>query len=207
MGKLILEDKEIVQQLKGMCDWLHKNPCYDRYLIRLLDLIGATMVGVKPAELLNLPINEGETKNLALEELRVFFLQDENTKLREIKIQNGRIQVLFYHSTSLDKALCNSANLRFLRSLGYPEQYSVETYVDFLISRLYKKDFPHEIGLFLGYPLKDVLGYIGHPSLKLVKINGWKIYGNDKLSNKRYESFLQARTKIRELIYPIAGYH
>jgi len=63
--------------------------------------------------------------------------------------------------------------------------YSVEGYVDFLVSRLNRKDFLHEIGLFLGYPFKDVLGYIGHPSLKLVEINGWKIYGNDKLSNKR----------------------
>lgn len=207
MGTSILEDKEIGEQLKGMCDWLHKQPCYDSYLIRLLDLIGATMVGVKPAELLNIPVNKGGTKNLALEELRVYFLRDKNIKLREIKIQNGRVQVFFYHSNSLDNALCNKVNLRFLRGLGYPQQYSVEGYVNYLITRLGSKDFPHEIGLFLGYPLKDVLGYIGHPSLKLVKINGWKIYGNDKLSNQRYESFLQARTRVREHIYPMANYH
>ncbi|TGE38239.1 DUF3793 family protein [Desulfosporosinus fructosivorans] len=206
METSILED-QIVEQLKGMCDWLQKKTCYDDYLIRLLDLIGATMVGVKPAELLNIPVNEGGTKNLALEELRVYFLRDKNIKLREIKTQNGRVQVLFYHSTSLDNALCNKVNLKFLRGLGYPQQYSVEGYVNYLVTRLNKKDFPHEIGLFLGYPLKDVLGYIGHPSLKLVKINGWKIYGNDKLSNKRYESFLQARIKVREFIYPVANYH
>lgn len=207
METSILEDKEISEQLKGMVDWLHKKPCYDGYLMRLLDLIGATMVGVKPAELLNIPINEGGTKNLALEELRAYLLQDKDIKLREIKKQNGRVQVLFYHCNALDNALCNNTNLKFLRGLGYPEQYSLEGYVDFLVARLNRKDFPHEIGLFLGYPFKDVLGYIGHPSLKLVKINGWKIYGDDKLSNKRYESFLQARTKVRELICPMTNYH
>jgi len=201
----ILEDKEIFEQLKGMVDWLNKKPSYDGYLIRLLDLIGATMVGVKPAELLNIRNNEDGSKNLALEELKVYFLSDKNIKLREIKKQNGKVQVLFYHYSALSKTLCNKATLKFLQGLGYPEQYSVEDYVDFLIARLNTKDFPHEIGLFLGYPFKDVLGYIGHPSLKLVKINGWKIYGNDKLSNKKYESFLQARTKVRELIYPMAG--
>ncbi|MDO0823135.1 DUF3793 family protein [Desulfosporosinus nitroreducens] len=205
METSILEDQEVFEQLKGMSDWLNKKPCYDGYLIRLLDLIGSTMVGVKPAELLNIPINEGGTKNLALEELRVYFLRDKNIKFREIKKQKGRVQVLFYHSTSLDNALCSKASLRFLRGLGYPEQYSVEGYVDFLVTRLNRKDFPHEIGLFLGYPFKDVLGYIGHPSLKLVKINGWKIYGNDKLSNKRYESFSQARKKVRELISPMVN--
>lgn len=57
METSILEDSKIVQQLKGMCDWLHNKPCPDGYLIRLLDLIGATVVGVKPAELLNIPIS------------------------------------------------------------------------------------------------------------------------------------------------------
>ena len=176
-------------------------------LISLPTAFTYSAIKVKPAELLNVPINEGGTKNLALEELRVYFLRDKNIKFREIKKQNGRVQVLFYHSTSLDNALCSKASLRFLRGLGYPERYSVEGYVDFLVTRLNRKDFPHEIGLFLGYPFKDVLGYIGHPSLKLVKINGWKIYGNDKLSNKRYESFSQARKKVRELISPMVNYH
>ncbi|WP_363319187.1 DUF3793 family protein [Desulfosporosinus sp.] len=36
-------------------------------------------------------------------------------------------------------------------ALGYPEQYSVEGYVYFLVTRLNRKEFPHEIGLFLGY--------------------------------------------------------
>ncbi len=202
-----LEDKEIVEQLKGIVDWFYEKPCCNGYLIHLVDLIGATMMGVKPAELLNIPLDEGGTKNSAWEEFRVCFLRDKNIKLREIKKQNERVQVLFYHSTSLDNALCNKVNLKFLRELGYPEQYSVEGYVDFLVKRLNRKDFPHEIGIFLGYPFKDVLGYIGHPSLKLVKINGWRIYGNDKLSNKRYQSFLQARTKVRELIYPMANCH
>lgn len=207
METLILEDKEIFEQLIGMLDWLHKKPCYDGYLLRLLDLIGATIVGVKPAELLSISINEGNAKNLALEELRFYFLLDKNIKLREIKKQNERVQILFYHYNALDNALSHKTNLKFLRGLGYPEQYSLEGYVDFLVARLNSKDFPHEIGLFLGYPFKDVLGYIGHPSLKLVKINGWRIYGNDKLSNERYESFLQARTKVREHIYPMANYH
>lgn len=206
METTILENKGRFDELKGIVDWLYKKPCCKGYLIHLVDLIGATMVGVKPAELLNIPLNKGGTKNSDWEEFRVCFLRDNNIKLREIKKQNERVQVLFYHTTALNNALCNNANLKFLRSLGYPEQYSVEGYVDFLVNRLNRKDFPHEIGIFLGYPFKDVLGYIGHPSLKLVNINGWRIYGNDKLSNKRYQSFVQARTKVRELIYPMDNF-
>jgi len=93
METSILEDKELYEQLNGICDWLHKNLYYDGYLIRLLDFIGATMVGVKPAELLKIPISEGERKNLALEELKIYFSRDKNIKLREIKKQNGRVTI------------------------------------------------------------------------------------------------------------------
>ncbi|SHK60846.1 Protein of unknown function [Tepidibacter formicigenes DSM 15518] len=54
---------------------------------------------------------------------------------------------------------------------------------------------PDEIGVFLGYPLKDVMGFIGHPSLKLTKIKGWRVYGDSRLSDKRYMEFFNARKK------------
>jgi hypothetical protein len=38
--------------------------------------------------------------------------------------------------------------------------------------------FPHEVGLFLGYPPDDVLGFMKHKGQNY-KLNGcWKVYGN-----------------------------
>ncbi len=158
------------------------------------------MLGVKPAELLNIPFHKDGMKDSPWEECRNCLLWDKSIKFREIKIKNERIQVLFYHYASLDNTLRNKENLKFLRKLGYPDPYSLEVYLDLLAKRLNQDDFPHEIGIFLGYPLKDVLGFIGHPSLQLVKTKGWKIYGNEKTSITRYHSFIQARTKVREFI-------
>lgn len=197
----LLEDKQLFEQLKGVVDSLCNKPSGNCYLLHLVDLIGATMVGVKPAELLNIPLTKVGTTNSHWEECKVCLLLNKSIKLREIRKQNGSAQVFFYHSTSLNTALCSKANSRFLQELGYPKQYSVEGYVDFLVKRLNSNDFPHEIGIFLGYPLKDVLGFMGHSSLKLVKTKGWKIYGNENISNKRYQSFVQARTKVREHIH------
>ncbi|MDQ7092325.1 DUF3793 family protein [Desulfosporosinus sp. PR] len=196
----ILEEKQVFKQLEGILNLLDRKPYYNNYLIRLLDLIGATILGVKPAELLNIPVNEGETKNSPWEECRAFLGLEKSIEFREIKTKNERIQVLFYHCASLDKTLRSKANLKFLRQIGYPEPYSLEVYVDFLVKRLNQGDFPHEVGIFLGYPLKDVLGFIGHPSLRLVKTQGWKIYGNEKLSVNKYQSFIQARTKVKGFI-------
>ena len=38
-------------------------------------------------------------------------------------------------------------------------------------------DFPHEIGVFLGYPLEDVVGFIRHRGKCFTCCGCWKSYG------------------------------
>lgn len=64
----------------------------------------------------------------------------------------------------------------------------------FCINRLIKKlreepDFPHEIGLFLGYPLEDVKGFIENKA-DCSKCSGcWKVYGNEEKALKLFEKY------------------
>ena len=51
------------------------------------------------------------------------------------------------------------------------------------------QSFPHEIGLFLGYPPEDVRGFIKYGG-KHCKICGyWKVYGDAKAAEKRFAQF------------------
>jgi len=63
---------------------------------------------------------------------------------------------------------------------------------------------PHEIGIFLGYPLKDVIGFMGHPSLKLTKINGWNVYGDSRLSDEKYIKFNNAKQQIKKMLEKVS---
>lgn len=55
------------------------------------------------------------------------------------------------------------------------------------------KQFPHEIGLFLGYPPSDVKGFM-EDSRKGVKCNGcWKAYGNECEAKKLFEKYKKCR--------------
>ena len=38
--------------------------------------------------------------------------------------------------------------------------------------------FPHEIGIFLGYPLADVAGFIRNKGRNCKCIGTWKVYGD-----------------------------
>ena len=75
----------------------------------------------------------------------------------ELRRTPDRILVLFYKREHLSQALLNAQNTTFLNSKGYPDEMTV---VEALIrlKRRMQKGFPHEIGIFLGYPIEDVIG-------------------------------------------------
>ena len=49
--------------------------------------------------------------------------------------------------------------------------------------------FPHEIGLFLGYPLEDVKGFIINAGKNSKSTGYWKVYGDVEKSERIFECF------------------
>ena len=52
-----------------------------------------------------------------------------------------------------------------------------------------REDFPHEIGLFLGYPLGDVIGFIENAGKNSKCAGCWKVYCNECETMKLFEKF------------------
>ena len=162
---------------------------------KFLERIGATVEGVKPAELLTIGEREyGEVYGN-------FFHRNKSLLIRTIKRSNTKRQIFFYHRQCLGSVLEKNSVQWFLVSLGYPEQYSMDDYIDHLAARLCKNEFPHEIGVFLGYPLKDVFGYMGMNSLPHTKTMGWRMYGNTSKSERLYLLFCNARQRACKALY------
>ena len=61
-------------------------------------------------------------------------------------------------------------------------------------------EFPHEIGFFLGYPTKDVLGFMGMNNLPLVGSGPWKMYGKLEESLSTLKDHLAARESVLEVL-------
>lgn len=53
--------------------------------------------------------------------------------------------------------------------------------------------FPHEIGLFLGYPLGDVEGFIRNRGQNCKCAGCWKVYCNELEAQKRFARIQKCR--------------
>lgn len=69
-----------------------------------------------------------------------------------------------------------------------------ENILERLKNRLRTNDeFPHEIGLFLGYPVEDVLGFICHKGQNCKLCGYWKVYGDTEEAIKSFAKFDKCR--------------
>ena len=50
-------------------------------------------------------------------------------------------------------------------------------------------EFPHEIGLFLGYPIVDVIGFIHNKAQNYKYCGLWKVYGDTEQAQKIFELY------------------
>ncbi len=54
-------------------------------------------------------------------------------------------------------------------------------------------EFPHEIGIFLGYPLPDVKGFIEHRGRDCKLCGIWKVYGDEKAAGTLFARYERCR--------------
>ena len=103
-------------------------------------------------------------------------------------------EVLFlYRYEQLERHLKNREVREFLRSCGY-ESFEVAS-VLVRLSRRYQlyagisKEFPHELGVLLGYPVGDVQGFIDNRGENSLTSRYWKVYQNPKEAEKIFDLY------------------
>ena len=115
---------------------------------------------------------------------------------RLIAKKNKGYLVLVYRKNQLEKILQDEEIQSFIEQLGYNSN-NIDSCLKTLSQRLRIQDFPHEIGLFLGYPLDDVKAFIENKGQNF-RLNGtWKVYSEKEKKQKIFNSYQQ--TKIRNI--------
>ncbi|HJA63766.1 MAG TPA: DUF3793 family protein [Candidatus Intestinimonas stercoravium] len=157
---------------------------------------GPALVGMKPANLISLSRVQYPDLEEQLEAYDRQF-RDRGVRLRQLSECRRGVLLLVYHSERLEEQLRAPSVTALLRRDGYPVGGGIEEMLSFLSIRLgASEDFPHEIGLFLGYPVEDVLGFqrCGGRDCKLCGY--WKVYSNVERARAMFQRFDRCREAL-----------
>jgi hypothetical protein len=116
-----------------------------------------------------------------------------------------RVTFLLYHKAQLQQYINEAPAKRILHSAGY-HMSGLDGILRELTRRYsgyirYNRDtFPHEIGIFLGYPAEDVAGFMENRGKNYLYIGYWKVYGNLPEALRLFEKYRQAKEKVLRMI-------
>ncbi len=107
-----------------------------------------------------------------------------------LNFQKGRALIYLYRPAYLTRDIKQEGAKRILRERGYGTECA-DKCVSLLRRRMHEKgEFPHEVGLFLGYPPEDVWGFIENKAVNYKYCGLWKVYSDvesAKLTFSRYK--------------------
>lgn len=126
-------------------------------------------------------------------------LQEKGVTLTVLCANQGMALVYVYRKKKLQEDLGKPGVLSFMRHYGY-DKADVDNALCTLKKRFVScEQFPHEIGLFLGYPLGDVIGFIENAG-KNSKCSGcWKVYCNECEALKLFAKFQKCKEVYERL--------
>ncbi|SDB26802.1 DUF3793 family protein [Eubacterium oxidoreducens] len=108
-----------------------------------------------------------------------------------------RVTFLVFRKEALVAYLNEKWNRSYLESLGYCDQNLTSLLLRFReryrAHILTKTDFPHEMGLFLGYPIEDVVGFVRKQGTQFLFSGYWKVYKDAAVKRALFEEYDQAR--------------
>lgn len=150
-----------------------------------------TLLGVKCANLFAVDQTE-----LSARDIKQFFGSKDALKglsVRSLCSCNKRALVYVYHNALLDMWLSNERVTAFLEEYGYDRSLSIDEKIDILEQRISCEGFPHEIGIFLGYPVDDVIGFIENGGANYLFCGFWKVYSDPEGAKKLFDEFVHCR--------------
>ena len=117
--------------------------------------------------------------------------------VRIVPIRSGTNKTLFYvyRPERLNSDLCNPTAKSILCSKGYCYTNAENCIVQLAKRLKAETDFPHEIGLFLGYPPEDVKCFIDNPKEGVKCVGCWKAYTNPDKAEEIFAKYKKC-TKI-----------
>lgn len=157
----------------------------DDYLIRNC---APTLAGIKTANLFTCPFDSQQELVQAIRQMNTR-LKGKGLRLLPLRMSRGKALIYLYRPQKLAEDLSDSLAVRLLQQQGYMPGSCQKSLVQLVRKLRCQEDFPHEIGLFLGYPPEDVHGFITQGPGCCKCTGCWKVYGDEDAARKKFAQY------------------
>lgn len=155
-----------------------------------------TLAGLKTGNMFRASFADEGEFDAELERL-ILILTDKGLRITPLRIDcqvncgkcGIRALMYIYRPGQLQSDLDEEEAKAILSAFGY-EDGDHEICIRRLTDRICEcEEFPHEVGLFLGYPPEDVKGFIELGGRQSKASGYWKVYGDVDRAQKQFERF------------------
>ncbi len=147
------------------------------------------LLGIKPSNLMSLNAND----EIDFDMFNIMLLK-KGIKIKTVCHCKNRKLLFIYNERMLSILLSENSRKEFMAKYGYDCGSSIESILNRLAERISRNsDFPHEIGIFLGYPIEDVIGFIENKGENFKLCGYWKVYGDEEKAKRTFENYNKCR--------------
>jgi hypothetical protein len=131
-------------------------------------------------------------------------LENSGISVYQMGLLDGRVLFLLYQENQLTSYLSRKDVAELLTRFGY-DNVTPDCILDTCCRRyqkymLEKKDFPHELGLILGYPPEDVEGFVSQQGKNSLYTGYWKVYKDPEAKKALFDRFEYAKESLIHLL-------
>ena len=147
-----------------------------------------TLAGINPGNMF--PCTYGSNKELQDYIRRLNrVLTPKGIRVVVFRCKEGHALIYVFRPKAIREILADPRAAALLRDLGYGE-LRMEPCLCQLLGRFQEYgEFPHEVGLFLGYPPEDVRGFIENSAHNQKCVGCWKVYGDEAAAQKTFAKY------------------
>lgn len=147
-----------------------------------------TLAGIKPGSMFSCTY---ETEDELRSEIRRInkMLVPKGIYAMVLRSRQGRALIYVFRPKALEPLFRDRTAVSLLSRRGYGEMRLAPCICQLKKRVQENEEFPHEIGLFLGYPPEDVCGFIENKACNQKCVGCWKVYGDADAAQKTFRKY------------------
>lgn len=147
-----------------------------------------TLAGLKTGNLFSCPYEDKKTMLDAVRRLNRR-LASRGVRMIPLRIYEDRVLLYLFRPNRLKADLSAKEAAEILQRHGYSQENPAQCLGQLCRRFATSEEFPHEIGLFLGYPPEDVQGFIDNRAKGYKCVGCWKVYGDEQKAKLKFAQY------------------